>query len=315
MAEPLFLGIDTSNYTTSAACVRGGGVFSERRLLPVSPGALGLRQSDAVFHHVRALPEIVAAVLHAGDEVTAIGVSERPRDTEDSYMPCFLAGVTAAKLLSNQSGAPLYTFSHQAGHLAAAIYSSGREELYETPFLAFHVSGGTTEAVLVAPDPDIILKTKPVAASLDLKAGQAIDRCGVMLSLRFPAGQALEQLALACGDRFDFRPTLRGADISLSGIENRFRKMFDQGESPERIARFTLEAVGASLSAMCGALRSEYGALPVLFAGGVSSCSIIRDRLEREYGAFFAAPEFSSDNAAGTALLAKRKFEKEAAVL
>ena len=312
MADGLFLGIDTSNYTTSAACVRGGGVFSERRLLPVKEGELGLRQSDAVFHHVRALPEIVAAVLNPRDEPLAIGVSDRPRDLEDSYMPCFLAGVTAAKLLALESGAKLYSFSHQAGHLAAAIYSAGHEELYETPFLAFHVSGGTTEAVLVSPDEEKILKTKPVASSLDLKAGQAVDRCGVMLSLPFPAGPALEELALSCEDRFDYRPTLRGADVSLSGIENRFRKMKAQGEAPERIARFTLEAVGAALSAMCGALRDEYGELPVLFAGGVSSCSILRERLAKEYGAYFAAPEFSADNAVGAALLAKRRYEKEA---
>ena len=312
MADGLFLGIDTSNYTTSAACVRGGGVFSERRLLPVKEGELGLRQSDAVFHHVRALPEIVAAVLNPRDEPLAIGVSDRPRDLEDSYMPCFLAGVTAAKLLALESGAKLYSFSHQAGHLSAAIYSAGHEELYETPFLAFHVSGGTTEAVLVSPDEEKILKTKPVASSLDLKAGQAVDRCGVMLSLPFPAGPALEKLALSCEDRFDYRPTLRGADVSLSGIENRFRKMKAQGEAPERIARFTLEAVGAALSAMCGALRNEYGELPVLFAGGVSSCSILRERLAKEYGAYFAAPEFSADNAVGAALLAKRRYEKEA---
>ncbi len=312
MADGLFLGIDTSNYTTSAAAVRGGGVFSQRRLLPVPQGALGLRQSDAVFHHVRALPEMVEKVLNPGEKITAIGVSDRPRDLEDSYMPCFIAGVSAAKMLAAAGGARLFRFSHQAGHLAAAIYSSGHNELYEAPFIAFHVSGGTTEAVLVTPDEEHILKTKPVAASLDLKAGQAIDRCGVMLSLAFPAGPELEKLALSCPDRFAYKPALRGADVSLSGIENQFRRMLEHGETPQRIARFTLEAVAAALSGMCRALISEYGEMPVLFAGGVSSCSIIRDRLSGEFGAFFAKPEYSSDNAAGIALLAERKYKKEA---
>ena len=312
MADGLFLGIDTSNYTTSAAAVRGGGVFSQRRLLPVPQGALGLRQSDAVFHHVRALPEMVEKVLNPGEKITAIGVSDRPRDLEDSYMPCFIAGVSAAKMLAAAGGARLFRFSHQAGHLAAAIYSSGHNELYEAPFIAFHVSGGTTEAVLVTPDEEHILKTKPVAASLDLKAGQAIDRCGVMLSLAFPAGPELEKLALSCPDRFAYKPALRGADVSLSGIENQFRRMLEHGETPQRIARFTLEAVAAALSGMCRALISEYGEMPVLFAGGVSSCSIIRDRLSGEFGASFAKPEYSSDNAAGIALLAERKYEKEA---
>ena len=215
-------------------------------------------------------------------------------------------------MLAAAGGARLFRFSHQAGHLAAAIYSSGHNELYEAPFIAFHVSGGTTEAVLVTPDEEHILKTKPVAASLDLKAGQAIDRCGVMLSLAFPAGPELEKLALSCPDRFAYKPTLRGADVSLSGIENQFRRMLEHGETPQRIARFTLEAVAAALSGMCRALISEYGEMPVLFAGGVSSCSIIRDRLSGEFGASFAKPEYSSDNAAGIALLAERKYEKEA---
>lgn len=302
-----FLGIDTSNYTTSGAVFECGRGITENRkkLLPVKPGEKGLRQSDAVFHHVRQLPEVLEPLLEEGFD--AIGVSNAPRAQEGSYMPCFLTGANTARLLAGALGVPLESFSHQQGHLAAALYSADKLELLKRPFLAFHVSGGTTEALLVKPDDRLIPQAEIVACSLDLKAGQAVDRIGVLLGLPFPCGPMLEELALQWREKVSFRPSMKGADCSLSGIENRCRAMLLAGEPREKVARFCLEAVLASLDAMCGRLLEDYGKLPVLFSGGVCSNSILRDRLEAVYGAYFAAPEFSSDNAAGIAVLTKVK--------
>ena len=185
-----YIGFDTSNYTTSAALFDGDAqvMTSERRLLPVKAGQLGLRQSDAVFHHTAALPEIFG-MLPEMQNVAAVGVSARPRDAEGSYMPCFLAGVSAASCAAKSLNVPLYAFSHQAGHIAAALWSAGRDDLFQQEFLAFHVSGGTTELVHVFPDDEKILRTELLLSSLDLKAGQAVDRIGVMLGFPFPAGK------------------------------------------------------------------------------------------------------------------------------
>ena len=135
MRPDLFLGVDTSNYTTSAAVLDGEGqvLINAKRPLPVAEGACGLRQSDAVFSHVKNLPSLmeeVAPVLTLG-RLVAIGVSEAPRRAEGSYMPCFLSGVAAATSMAAVAGVPLYRFSHQCGHLAAAILSSGREDLFD----------------------------------------------------------------------------------------------------------------------------------------------------------------------------------------
>lgn len=301
------LGIDTSNYTTSAAVYEGGVLENRRMLLPVKPGEKGLRQSDAVFHHVRQLPQVLGPVLEKYSPLGAVGVSVSPRGGEGSYMPCFLVGKGFAQALGKAWGVPVEFFSHQQGHLAAALYSAGQLGLLDKPFLAFHVSGGTTEALWVRPGPDGMPVADLAAQSLDLKAGQAVDRVGVMLGLGFPCGPELEKLALQWGDKVAVRPAMKGADCSLSGIENKCAAMLGQGREPAEIARTCIEAIGAALDKMCETLLAQAGPLPVLFAGGVCSNSILREKLGGKYGAWFAAPEFSSDNGAGVAILAQKK--------
>lgn len=300
---PSVLGIDTSNYTTSAALWADGSILQEKMPLPVKKGELGLRQSDALFHHVVQLPQVLSR-LSIGGKLDAVGVSSRPRDCEGSYMPCFLAGLGTAQAIAQTGGAPLFYFSHQQGHIAAALYSAGKLDLLQDSFLAFHVSGGTTEAVRVTPDPEKVFQTEIVARSLDLKGGQAVDRVGAMLGLPFPAGKDLENLAGKSNRIFRIRPVMKEADCSLSGVENQCRKLFSDGTPKEDVAAFCLQSILASLDAMAQALLERFGGMSLLFAGGVMSNGIIRKTLEEKYGAVFAAPEYSCDNAAGIAVLA-----------
>ena len=140
------IGIDTSNYTTSIAFFDGEGGENCSRLLPVRQGELGLRQSDAVFAHIKSLPELSGRLFShiQKDAITAVGVSTRPRAVEGSYMPCFMVGYSHAKLLSDALGVPLAEVSHQQGHVAASLWSAGRLDLLEKTHLAWHLSGGTT---------------------------------------------------------------------------------------------------------------------------------------------------------------------------
>lgn len=303
----MFLGIDTSNYTTSAALydLSVNEIIQRKKLLPVKEGELGLRQSDAVFAHVKQLGEIFETLINGNKyNIDAIGVSTRPRDIDGSYMPCFLVGEMVSKTLSSVLKIPRYDFSHQQGHIAAALFSAGRLDLINEKFIAFHLSGGTTEALLVTPDENRIIKCEKVAGSADLKAGQAVDRVGVMLGLPFPAGKYLEELALLSTAKFKIKPTMKGSECCLSGIENKCRKMLDSGEKREDIALFCLKSIEAALCGMTDALIAEYGKLPLIYAGGVMSNKIIRKTMEEKYCGIFAMPEFSSDNAAGIAVLA-----------
>lgn len=300
------LGLDTSNYTTSAALFDPDtrNVTHRKKLLPVKQGQMGLRQSDAVFHHTQQLPSILEELLEGEQELpAAVGASLRPRDVEGSYMPCFTVGGGTARSLAAAMHIPLYGFSHQAGHIAAALCSAGCLDLLNRRFLAFHISGGTTEAVLVEPDGERVLSCRLAAKTLDLNAGQAIDRVGGMLGLPFPAGPSLETLALDCRETMKVRPVVKDVNCCLSGVENLCRKMLGQGEPAQRVALFCLTYIGETISVMCSRLLERYGDLPVLFAGGVMSNSMLRERFTKEFHGLFAQPEFSADNAAGIAVL------------
>ncbi len=309
-----YLGIDTSNYTTSTAiyCLNEGRVLQRKKLLPVPEGALGLRQSDAVFHHTVQLPMLLEELAGAfSGKICAVGVSSAPRDGKGSYMPCFLAGPATARAVAAFLKKPLYFFSHQRGHIAAALYSAQKLSYIDRPFYAFHVSGGTTEALFVSPDSDHVFQTTLLAHSLDLKAGQAVDRVGKMLGLPFPAGAELENLAQKSQRRFQPKPTMKGADCCLSGVQNQCEKMLREGAPREEIARFCIDSICAALDAMAERLLWSHGAYPFVFAGGVMSNGIIRDRLLQKYDASFAEPSFSCDNAAGIAILTAIQRQRE----
>ncbi len=303
---PDFLGIDTSNYTTSVAVYDSeeNKVYQTKKLLPVKQGELGLRQSDAVFHHTKQLPDIVELLFAEHNFVPeAVSVSVRPRNIEGSYMPCFLCGEGFARSYAAICKKTVYRTSHQVGHILAALYSAGRLDLVGKKFIAFHVSGGTTDCLLCEPDEDEVIKITEIGTSLDLKAGQAVDRVGVMLGLKFPCGIELEKMAVKADKHTKIKPTLKGINCCLSGVENKCRNMLDKGERPENIAAYCLDYISGTIIGMTKKAVEEYGDIPLVFAGGVMSDKIIRDKIVSNFeNAEFAAPEFSCDNAAGVAI-------------
>lgn len=304
---PEFLGIDTSNYTTSAAVYvsEENKVYQCKKLLPVKEGELGLRQSDAVFHHTKQLPDMIEQLFgeNSLDMPKVVTASARPRSIDGSYMPCFLCGEGFARSYAAVTGARLYSTSHQVGHILAALYSADRLELVKERFIAFHVSGGTTDCLLCEPDADSIMKITEVGTSLDLKAGQAVDRTGLMLGLHFPCGAELEKLAVNADRSFKVRPVLKDGSCCLSGVENKCGSMFKNGEKPENIARYCLDFIAKTIIAMTAHAEDRFGELPLIFAGGVMSDVIIRDSIISRFpSAGFAEPQYSCDNAAGVAI-------------
>lgn len=309
----LYLGIDTSNYTTSAALYNGetGEMCQLKRLLPVREGQLGLRQSDAVFHHTAQLHLLLEELFSDTDtsDIAAAGASVRPRPVDGSYMPCFTVGENTAKIISAALKITFFPFSHQEGHISAALFGAERLDLFSERFIAFHVSGGTTEAVM-AVGGGAGFSCEIIAKTLDLNAGQAIDRVGLMLGLRFPCGAALEELALQNREKITVRLKLKGHNCCLSGVENLCRKLYEEGRDKPYIAAFCLEYIRCSLSLMTDSLLAEYGSLPLLYAGGVMSDTIIKNSFTEKYGASFAPPVYSSDNAAGIAYLTYLKHKQ-----
>ena len=305
----LTLGLDTSNYATSLAVFdtdAGEVVCDAKQFLPVRQGQLGLRQSDAVFHHTAALPALLEQLSRQADltQVGAVGVSEKPRPVEGSYMPCFLTGVSAATSFALARGVPLVRTTHQQGHIAAALFAAAGADLFDRDVLVFHVSGGTTDLLRChGADPLACLGT-----SSDLYAGQAVDRLGVRLGFAFPAGAEVSRLAAGCGDEIRPKASVQGTNCSLSGLENQCARLLEQGHTPEYVCKYCLLCVAETLYRMARAALEEYPGLPVVFAGGVMSSGLVRSYITaRMPDARFVPGKFVSDNAIGVSILAARE--------
>ena len=313
--QKVVLGIDCSNYTTSVSVLSIDGelIANIKKLLRVKHGDRGLRQSDAVFAHTVNIPELMdLAKPHLeGREIVAVGVSDKPRNQEGSYMPCFLCGVAAATSIATALGVPMYRFSHQCGHILAAIYSSGCTELLDGEFGAFHISGGTTELVRVTPDA-LGFKAELIGGTLDLNAGQVIDRIGVYLGMHFPAGPALEAEALKNTKKIPKKKVSSvGAAVNLSGLENMAIKLYSETEDKALTAAFVFDYLGRAISTMIEVYQDKYGEGKIVCAGGVMCNSIIKNMLSSKYDVCFAEPAMSADNAVGIASLTLRAYKTE----
>ena len=308
------LGIDTSNYTTSVALAGEDGFRQSRKILSVGKGECGLRQSNALFLHTVNLPEMMDAIKPMG-KIDAVAYSAYPRDVEGSYMPCFLAGQAVAQSVAAALDVPIYRFSHQAGHVMAAVKTCGDESVGKTPFLAFHASGGTTELLLAKPDDEIGFSADIIGCTKDISAGQLVDRVGVMLGLTFPCGGELEKLAAQSrAKKIPAKVCVRGMDCNISGAENTAAKMLKDGASHEDVARFAIEFVGKTILAMSQAAREIYPDLPIIYAGGVMRNELIKKMLAKSLpNVLFADTALSSDNAVGTAYLGLEKHLREMA--
>lgn len=310
------IGIDTSCYTTSVAAVtvEGEVLASCRKLLPVPQGERGLRQSEAVFVHVRQLPERFEelAPFVCDSRIAAVCVSRTPRDDADSYMPVFHAGDAQARGLAAMLGVPCFATTHQRGHIAAAKVDSG---IREGDLLAVHLSGGTTEMLSLVGDELTLL-----GGTLDLHAGQVVDRTGVALGLPFPAGPHLEKLAVRGHSEARLPMTTRNGGMSchLSGAETQVQRWIRQETLPrEDIAREVYDLLARTVARMVCAGAEKTGIDQALLAGGVASSALFREMVrerihkrDKTLRVCFGRPEYSGDNAVGVALIGARKLRE-----
>ncbi len=292
------LGIDTSNYTTSCAVIGESGILADTRIpLKVKQGERGLRQSDALYQHWNNLPELLKPLLSEyRTRITAVCASARPRPYEDSYMPVFNAGKQSAEIIASSLGVPLKLTSHQEGHILAA--AEGNDIDFTKPLLCAHLSGGTLEVVLTGAG-----RYELVGGTADISYGQLIDRMGVAMGLSFPAGKALDSLAV----QFAGEPELtalpkvfkRDGKLNLSGLETRLSELV--GKIPDgELAYICMTRVSESFVALINELKDKTRASQVLVTGGVASSRFLRSRCEGE-GYMFGRPELCPDNAVGVA--------------
>lgn len=379
----IYLGIDTSCYTTSVALMdEAGQLLGEaRQILSVKPGRCGLQQSEMVFQHTRNLPRLMeeavgqvfgsvktgdgstangvaveedgavntsglAGLASAGYELAAIGVSGYPRPLENSYMPAFLAGLSVARSVAAVTGARLEIISHQENHLEAGLWSAGGPAVDR--FLLLHASGGTTDVLLAERQQNGRYRITEVGGSLDLHAGQFVDRIGVALGLQFPTGPALEALAKQALERsalvdaeanavaseavsepsiasgieagavpmVELPVSVRKLQVSLSGPCTAALRKLQAGADPAALALGVEHALAETFARVLRNGAQEYRVRDVLLVGGVGSNNYIRQHVEQKlaklrYPVRLWVPEgrFSCDNATGCAAFARRMNE------
>ena len=339
MSQRVYLGMDTSCYTTSVALLDEAGalVGEARQILSVKPGRCGLQQSEMVFQHTRNLPRLLeeaveqvlqsgmvegaevgsagatglAGLAAAGYELAAIGVSGYPRPLENSYMPAFLAGLSVARSLAAVTGAKLEVISHQENHLEAGLWSAGGPDVER--FLLLHASGGTTDVLLAERQQDGRYRITEVGGSLDLHAGQFVDRIGVALGLQFPTGPALEALAQQAELPLELPVSVRKLQVSLSGPCTAALRRLEAGAEPAALALGVEHALAETFARVLRNGAQEYRVRDVLLVGGVGSNKYIRQHVEMKlaklrYPVRLWVPEgrYSCDNATGCAAFARR---------
>lgn len=303
------IGFDTSNYTTSIAFFDGHDGVNCSKLLPVREGELGLRQSDAVFHHTQSLPALSGRLFSnlSEDEITAVGVSTRPRAVEGSYMPCFTVGYSHAKVLADALHVPLVECSHQQGHVAASLWSAGCLDLMDSPHLAWHLSGGTTELLLVEPEGRSVRCTC-IGGTTDISAGQLIDRTGQLIGVPFPAGKQLDALSIHAQNQDVFRVKCPGLTFSLSGVQNKVTQYYATCSDQTETAAYALRCVCYAVITATKNAQREYPGLPLVFSGGVASNQMLR-QAAAPLNPIFSEPQYATDNAMGVAVLTHRLQE------
>lgn len=312
--KDFFLGIDTSNYKTSVAVVDGLGrtILDERKLIDVAKGERGIRQSEAVFQHTNNFPLLIKSINNFPEikgNIKAVSVSSKPRPVQGSYMPVFNCGYSLGSSLSSVLGIPFYEFSHQEGHIEAVKFGSKLEN--SRRFIAFHFSGGTTEAVLAVRTSGSDKNYQIVGGSRDISYGQLLDRVGVAMGISFPCGREMDKTASCFDVNSDFikipRINVKDGYINISGQETFCLRAVENSDSDSLIHSLFKE-ITYSIKEMTIQLAKKYEVNDFIYAGGVASSRFIRENLKLDYNICFGSPELSADNAVGIALLGRSRY-------
>ena len=310
-SDQLFLGLDTSNYTTSAALVdiNENIVADSRKILEVKQGEKGLRQSDALFQHWKNLPVLLEPLLKEYCRfIAGVCAGSRPRPQEGSYMPVFTAGTGIGTVVAASLNAQYSEISHQEGHLLSAAHNNDVSE--KEDIILTHLSGGTLEFVKVSNGiHEIVYATK------DISYGQLIDRTGVFLGMPFPAGRYVDEMAVKAYVKGRKDPVSRvfmdDSGMNLSGLENSLKSAL-KNHDKESVCAFLMERISESFIKACDKVSAENNINKILVCGGVASSEFLRNYC-KDRGYIFGEKALCSDNAAGEAIAACRNYKKDKA--
>ena len=264
--------------------------------------------------HIKRVVPLVHQVIDEAsmqlEDLDAIAYTAGP-----GLIGALLVGAMEARALAYALKIPAVPVHHMEGHLLAPMLEENPPTF---PFVALLVSGGHT--MLIRVDKPGVYEL--LGQSVDDAAGEAFDKSAKLLGLPYPGGPALEKLAQN-GDSSAYhfpRPMADRAnsDFSFAGLKtavlNAVKASLDLEHDKANIARCFTDAVADTLCIKCKRALKITGLNTLVVAGGVSANSTIRSSLsemmQKRHGkAFFARPQFCTDNGAMIALAGMLRFK------
>ncbi len=322
MSESIILGIESSCDDTSAAIIKGNKILSNIAASQAIHNEYGgvVPELASRAHQQNIIPVVHKAVSQANiqqKDISAVGFTRGP-----GLLGSLLVGTSFAKSLSMSLGVPLIEVNHLQAHILAHFIDDANENSPDFPFLCLTVSGGHTMIVLVRDyfDMEIIGKT------IDDAAGEAFDKIGKIFGLDYPAGPIVDRLAkTGNADAFKFnKPRLENYDYSFSGIKTSVLYFIQKEvkKNPEFIKKNLADLCASVQKSIIEILMlkvqkaaKDLNIHEVAIAGGVSANSGLREAMQQNaeklgWNIYIPKFEYTTDNAAMIAMVAKLKFDK-----
>ena len=322
MNEPIILGIESSCDDTSAAIINGNKILSNIAANQTVHQEYGgvVPELASRAHQQNIIPVVEKSFTKANiqqKDISAIGFTRGP-----GLLGSLLVGTSFAKSLAMSLDVPLIEVNHLQAHILCHFIEDANPMPPKFPFLCLTVSGGHSMIVLVKDyfDMEIIGKT------IDDAAGEAFDKIGKIMGLDYPAGPIIDKLAkLGNPDAFTFgKPKLENYDYSFSGIKTSvlyfLQKQLKENpnfiqENVENLCASVQKTIIDVLMKKLEKAAKDYDVKEVAIAGGVSANSGLREAMQNNveklgWNVYIPKFEYTTDNAAMIAMVAKLKFER-----
>jgi N6-L-threonylcarbamoyladenine synthase len=299
----IVIGIETTAHTFGVAVIKDGKVFSNvRDIFTTEKG--GLIPLEVRKHHERVAPEIYSkALLEAGikeEEIEAISFSNAP-----GLAPCLIAGMEFVKTRAKELSIPVVCVNHCIAHLEIGDLFGACDPVM------LYASGANTQIIAYESG-----KYRVFGETLDLGVGNFIDTIARFMGLGFPGGPKIQKLAEGGEKLIELPYSIKGMDVSFSGIQTKLKTLLDKGEKKEDLAYSLQEYVFAMLVEAAERALAHTGKKELLLGGGVACNSRLQEMCKimcEARGVKYICPDksFLVDNAGMIGYLGHKMFLKD----
>lgn len=313
------LAIESSCDDTSAAVIKNGvilsNLISNQKIHEKYGGVVPELASRK--HHEKIVTVVAEALKEASidrSELNAIAFTQGP-----GLLGSLLVGCSFAKGLALSLDLPLIAVNHMEAHVLALLINDPKPSF---PFLCLTVSGGHTEIVHVQKD----LKMKILGSTRDDAAGEAFDKIGKYLGLKYPAGPEIDKLSQKGHPKFKFtKPDISDLDFSFSGLKTAVLYFLrDRLKDEPNFINDNLHDLCASVQGTIIEILMDKivkavsitGITEIAMAGGVSANSLMRKSLKdlgeiNSWNSYYPQLQYCTDNAGMIAMAAHFKYEQK----